>query len=138
MERKKIRFFIVLSLGQNEDCSFRYGVRRGIFGFFMGAVRDDVRRGIIGFYMGALRWDWGDARAFSRRMGRFPRALTDSDMTSRNMETPSHGLRSCSRNMRRQVCGLRQRFRRALEEGQSAGGRDDVSRETIVISFCFS
>ena len=25
--------------------------------------RDDVRRGIIGFYMGALRWDSEDARA---------------------------------------------------------------------------
>ena len=34
-------------------------------------------------------------------------------------------------------CGLRRRFRRALEEGQCAGGRDVVSRETIVISFCF-
>ena len=34
-------------------------------------------------------------------------------------------------------CGLRRRFRRALEGGQCAGGRDVVSRETIVISFCF-
>ena len=31
-------------------------------------------------------------------------------------------------------CGLRRRFRRALEKGQCTGDRNDVSRETIAVS----
>ncbi|MBQ5356138.1 MAG: hypothetical protein IIU08_09735, partial [Clostridia bacterium] len=100
MERKKIRFFIVLSLGQNEDCSFRYGVRRGIFGFFLGAVRDDVRRGIIGFlYWSASLGFKGRADLYRKPFHSLRALLQIADMTSRNMETTRLDRRSAAKPM---------------------------------------
>ena len=51
----------------------------------------------------------------------------------RNMESTSRGPGSYSlTRAQNKFCGLRRRFSRALEEGQSAEDRDDVSRETIL------
>ena len=73
------------------------------------------------FLNGSAPLDSGDAQSFSLGMRRFSRVVADSGMTSRNMETTSRGLCSCSRNMRRiNPAALRRRFRRALEVGQSA------------------
>ena len=59
------------------------------------------------------------------------RAFADSDMTSRNMETTSRGLCSCSlTRAQNKFCGLRRKFSRALEKGQCTGDRNEVSRET--------
>ena len=61
------------------------------------------------------------------------RAFADCRSDERNMETTSRGLCLCSRNMRRiNPAASRRRFNRAYKRGQSRGGRDDVSRETIL------
>ncbi|MBQ3862396.1 MAG: hypothetical protein II779_17885, partial [Clostridia bacterium] len=60
-------------------------------------------------------------------------------MTSRNIVSTSRGLCSCSRTRaQNKFCGLAAVIQARMERGQSAGGRDDVSRETIVILFCLS
>ena len=96
MERKKIRFFIVLSLGQNEDCSFRYGVRRGICGFFLGAVRDDVRRGIIGFLDGSASLGFKGRAVLQLKNGATPAQPFRFRQDERRIESTSRGLCSCS------------------------------------------
>ena len=72
---------------------------------------------------------WGDLRGL----------MQIADLTSRNMAAPRLDRRRAAEPVRRtSSAALRRRFRRALEKGQSTDSRGDVSRETIVISFCFS
>ena len=85
------------------------------------------------FYMGALRWDLRDARTCIENCFTLFAHLDRFRHGERNMEASSRGLLSCSRNMRRQVCGLAAVIQARIGRGQSAGGRDDVSRETFSI-----
>ena len=90
--------------------------------------------GICAFWDGSAPLGWKGRAVFQSEYGAIPAGFDRFRRTSRRMEPTTLDRRTCSRNMRRQVCGLRRRFRRALEEGQSAADRGDVSRETFLHS----
>ena len=84
--------------------------RLGICVFYMGALRSGsgfraVRdyRVIIWERFAGIR---GTRVTVSKTNPLSSRTFADSDVTSLRMKSTSRGLRTCSRNMRRQVCGL--------------------------------
>ena len=87
--------------------------------------------------MGALRWNSGDTRAFSRGIERFSRVFQIQAGRAWTWGQPRAvsdvHLNPCTE----QVPWAPPVIQARIEKGQSAGSRDDVSRETIVISFCF-
>ena len=76
--------------------------------------------GFAFFGMGALRWDGRDARTCIENCFTLFAHLDRFRHGERNMEASSRGLLSCSRNMRRQVCGLAAVIQSRIGRGQSA------------------
>jgi len=89
--------------------------------------------------MGALRWDGRDARTFiENRFTLFARFLQIVDGRAGTWNQPGLIAEVRLNPCAEQVLRAPPAFQARMERGQRAVGRDDVSRETIVISFCFS